>query len=607
MSVLVRTGRFDHAEVEHLTGDGGLPGTPIERVEVDPSGAPLVTTSAGTFAWDGAEWAPSGSAQEPQRLDVPAPWRGYCDEGQAIALAPLANQATLLWFHNELLLVGGDGHAEALLQGYPPPLNGFHCGSVSADGTVWLGSRQGAACLRRGKWEYYAGPRYLPSDEVIDIAGDPEGGAWIATPAGLTHVTRTELALEEKAGLFERRIRDRHCRHGYVTSCRLAAPGDLSSPVTHDASDNDGLWTALYAAAECFHYAVTGSEEARRFAWESVRALLDLERRTPISGYPARALVREGEEVSKSGGEWHRTETYIGPGEAEPGPSPDGAWEWKGDTSSDELDGHYFALPIFYDLVATEEQQQEIREVVERITDHLVDNDLLLIDLDGKPTRWGVFSPGYLNGPWEAERGLNSLSILSHLRAAHHICGHERYLEASRMLIDEHHYALNTLNQKILPPGDINHSDDELAFICYYSLLTYETDPELRRLYLLSLERSWRIERPERNPLWNLIYGALTGNACDAEAAVQTLAEIPLDLINWPVRNSHRNDIECSPRTGRFGEVESVDPLPAAERPIGKWNSNPFRLDGGGDGTSEDDGAYYLLPYWLGRYHGLIE
>ncbi len=603
---LLATGSFEHRQVEHLGGAEAAPG-PVESIEIDELGRPVVLTGDGAFVFDGEGWVSADRSPGGTAPNVPLPWRRYCEEGQALALAQFGDEAAVVWFHNELLLVAADGHSEVLLHGYPPPLPVFHCGSIAADGTLWLGGRQGAACLRRGKWEFYAGPRYLLSDEVIDVAAGPNGGAWIATSAGITRVSRTELTLEEKAGLFERRVRARHCRHGYVTSCRLAAPGDLDSPIIHDASDNDGLWTALYAAAECFRYAVTGSEEARQFAWESVRALLDLERRTPIPGFPARALVKEGEDVIKSGGEWHRTETYVAPGSTEPGPSPDGAWEWKGDTSSDELDGHFFALPIFYDLVADEEQKQEIREVVERIADHLTDNDFLLIDLDGKPTRWGVFAPQYLNGSWEAERGLNSLSILSHLRVAHHICGHERYVEASRRLIEEHHYALNTINQKILPPGEINHSDDELAFLCYYPLLTYETDADLKQLYLLSLERSWRIERPERNPLWNFIYGAVTGNPCDVEAAVRTLAEIPLDLVNWPVRNSHRSDIECSPRTGRFGEVESVDPLPADERPIGKWNSNPFRLDGGGDGMSEDDGAYYLLPYWLGRYHGLIE
>jgi hypothetical protein len=537
---------------------------------------------------------------------LPEPWATYCAEGPAVDLGRVGEEAALVSFHNELLLVGRDGHADVLLKGFPPPLTDFRCGSISPDGTIWLGSRQGVVCLRRGKWEYWAGPRYLPSDEVLATAEDGHWGAWVTTAAGVTHLGRRELTLQEKADLFEEQVRARHVREGFVTGCRLGAPGDLEHS-THDASDNDGLWTALYVAAESFRYAVTGSQEARSFAWESAQALLDLERRTPIRGFPARAIVRVGEDVIKSHGEWHLTETYIAPGTSEPGPSPDGPWEWKGDTSSDELDGHYFGLSIFYDLVADDAQKQEIREVIERITDHLIDHGFLLIDLDGKPTRWGVFSPHFLNGSWEAERGLNSLSILSHLTTAHHICGHERYLAAARELVEQHHYALNTLNQKIMPPGDVNHSDDELAFVCYYPLLRYAADSEARRLYEWSFERSWRFERPERNPLWNLMYGALTGNPCDAEAAVQTLAEIPLDMVHWPVRTSHRSDIVCAPQTGRFGEVECVDPLPADERPVGKWNSNPYRLDGGGDGCHEEDATHYLLPYWLGRYHGLIE
>ena len=34
--------------------------------------------------------------------------------------------------------------------------------------------------------------------------------------------------------------------------------------------------------------------------------------------------------------------------------------------------------------------------------------------------------------------------------------------------------------------------------------------------------------------------------------------------------------------------------------------SDPYVLDGGGRGASEDDGSYFLLSYWMGRYHGFI-
>jgi hypothetical protein len=57
------------------------------------------------------------------------------------------------------------------------------------------------------------------------------------------------------------------------------------------------------------------------------------------------------------------------------------------------------------------------------------------------------------------------------------------------------------------------------------------------------------------------------------------------------------------PPTG-FNGGRRITLLPPDERPVMKWNSNPFDIDGGSDGRGEDDGAAFLLPYWMGRYHG---
>ena len=79
-----------------------------------------------------------------------------------------------------------------------------------------------------------------------------------------------------------------------------------------------------------------------------------------------------------------------------------------------------------------------------------------------------------------------------------------------------------------------------------------------------------------------------------------------MDLICWSMQNSHRADIEIDAESGRHGEVQSIAVLPPDERPIMKWNGNPFQLDGDGAGIEEDDGTFFLLPYWMGRYHGFI-
>ncbi|MBC7287015.1 MAG: transcriptional regulator, partial [Armatimonadetes bacterium] len=119
-------------------------------------------------------------------------------------------------------------------------------------------------------------------------------------------------------------------------------------------------------------------------------------------------------------------------------------------------------------------------------------------------------------------------------------------------------------------------------------------------------ERQWQAVRPQRCPLWNVIYGALTGNPCDIDRAVETLAELPLDLVDWRMVNSHRSDITIDDRPGRFGELQSTEIVPYDERADFRWNHNPYRLESGGEGRTEYDGAHFLLPYWMARYHGLL-
>ena len=164
--------------------------------------------------------------------------------------------------------------------------------------------------------------------------------------------------------------------------------------------------------------------------------------------------------------------------------SADGKWYWKSDTSSDELDGHFFFYALYYDLVAdTEEERHRVREHVAAIAGHLIDHNFQFVDHDGKPTRWGIFNPENLNHnfDWREERGTNSLSILAYLQVAAHITGEPRFAAAARGLIERHAYAANVLIPKSdTGPGSGNQSDDEMIFMNYYNLIRYETDPVLK-------------------------------------------------------------------------------------------------------------------------------
>lgn len=566
-----------------------IEGDKLEAIEFPPTdharsiaviaGDAWLATQFGLLLWRDSKW----TVLTKQNSGL------VCDTVRALA----ADSQGVLWVATSegVSLMDARGWGEKITGQNGLPYDDLTCVTVGPDGSRWFGSAIGANRLKGGHWRYYLGRRWLAGDKVQAIVVEKDGTAWIGTDAGLSRIYTRKMTLEKKCAVYEEIIAARHNRRGYVSGCNLQKPGDLSSYM-FEATDNDGLWTSIYVGAECFRHAVTRSAEAKRLARQSVYAMMDLVNKSTVKGFPARAHVYNGERVTKSGGEWH--------------PDIDNKGEWKGDTSSDELDGHYFAYSVYYDLVATEKEKEDLRRIVRLITDHLIEHGYYLVDVDGKPTTWGVFAPEMLHGPWEAQRGLNSLEMLSHLKVAYHMTGDAKYQKEYLKLAREHHYALNMIYQKITAVGHVNHSDDELAFLSYYPLVLYETDPELRAIYLLSFERSWQIEKPERNPLWNFIYGGLTGKPCQAEDAAATLQQIPTDQICWRVRNSHRKDLPHDPAYDRFRQPQALVALRADERPVALWNSNPYELDGGGDGDHEEVPSYYLLPYWMGRYFAII-
>lgn len=502
----------------------------------------------------------------------------------------------------------------ALQRGHPlPPYPTLTIGVQLPDGALWVGGPRGVMRKdpREGRWRVFNSRRWLPNDLVRDIAVTVDGAVYVETPAGVGRLRLEKKTLEQKMTEIHAELRRHHLRAGLVGRIVLNVPGQVSAGWTQHDDDNDGLWTSLYVAAEAFRYGATGDPQAKKNAWEALQALMALEKVTGIPGFVARSIVGT-DQPKPDHGEWHK--------------SADGKWWWKGDTSSDEVDGHYFAYAVYYDLAAAEEEKAQIRAVVGRITDHIIDHGYYYIGPSGQPTTWGVWAPEKLNHDLRrvGDRGLNSLEILSHLKVAEHITGNPRYTNAARELIEKHAYAINTVHQKIVWPGNVNHSDDELAFLAYYPLLIYERDPKLRAVYLASLERSWRIERAERSPFFNLIYAAgrqasawtdpskrpdqaaLDPLSYDQQECLEWFRDVPRDLIDWTVQNSDRQDLgELA--TNRFRRKTSRFVLNVAERRQMRWNGDPYELDGGADGRVRDDGTFILLPYWLGRYHHFLE
>ncbi|MCX7427181.1 MAG: hypothetical protein NTW96_16335 [Planctomycetia bacterium] len=511
----------------------------------------------------------------------------------------------------------GDEELKTLPDGKPvTPYAELNVGLRLEDGSLWVGSNGGLMLLGKGdsRWRLFHSRRWLPDDRVLDLAVTAEGEVWVKTPKGTGRLCPRRFTLDEKMDEINRALRKYHLREGFVCEIDLKTPGSVEGGYTQPSSDNDGLWTSLYVAAEAFRYGATGDPKARENAWNSLKTLMFLERVTGIPGFAARSfLPGEGPNPQAvHGGLWYR--------------SGDGRWWWKGDTSSDEIVGHYFAYEVYYRVAATEEQRREIRPYVARITDHIIDHGFYYVGPPGKPTTWGVWAPEKLNHDLQRswERGLNSLEILSHLNVAEYITGDPRYAAAARELIDRHAYAINTIRQKItFPPEELNHSDDELAFLSYYPLLWHERESGLRDIYMTSLELSFRVERPEQSPLFDLVYAAarqagktaVEGRPAaglvepadyDRDACLAWFREVPGDTIDWTIDNSRRRDVgPIDPN--RFWHARALVVPPIGERLLLRWNADPYQLAAGSGGRTRGDGAFILLPYWLGKYHRLLE
>ncbi|WP_420151690.1 hypothetical protein [Spirosoma sp.] len=477
------------------------------------------------------------------------------------------------------------------------------------NGKLWFGSTNGAFALRSdGQFDYYNGERWLPGNQVVQIISGPDNSALILTTAGLARIETRLMTLHEKAQFYDNQVRTRHIRNGFNATLAHMEKGNLATGYMED-SDNDGLWTSMYLAGEIFRYAVTKDKQALQNCRESLDAMERLYTITPVHGFPARSFERAGLTAKL-----HDSERWQ--------PSPQAGWDWKSTTSSDEVIGHIFAFGAMAELVDDKPLQRRAITLIDTLMSHIISHDLYLIDFDGKPTMWGKWNPKYVNAfPINVgDRKLNSSNIVAMLQTAYHFTKKEKYKTKAFELMQKHGYLENLMRPMSVigkAPDDAdehskhmsdgwNHSDDEMYFVGYWGLYRYAFNDTLKAKFKQAILDHWEVERPEKEGAWN-IFTALTGTKTfDLNEAIWYLQEFPLDLIDWEIANSQRKDIELIPENFRRQTTKNV--LPPDERPIQRHNGNMFTMDRKqGNGTSEHSaGDIWLLPYWMGRYLGVI-
>ena len=533
------------------------------------------------------------------------------------------------------------------------PTDGLIALDCNEDG-ILIGHEIGATWLASdlSHTDYYQSGRWMPHNRAPGVALSGMD-RWVGGQAGASRIHLVERTLAQKADFFDSAYVEHFWRMGGFFSSDASTPNGPWDPIDtvklYD-KDNDGLWTQMMVGGWCFAYAATGERkyyDYARKAMDNMFKLVDYPEATFSEkgfarGFISRSIVSEDEP--------HLYQPKLDAGELvsitdterkdilrwNPVTIDGKNYLWKADTSSDELAGHWFGFPVFYDLCAQDDEERaEIAGYADAIARYIVEGGYLLIDHDGTRTMHGHWNPESisicLDGYGECEDNgyemeecldaclsgmhgggwLNGLEILGGLLATYHMTGDTYFYDAYEELISVYRYdeivMPNDGTFTITKPAMANHSDHELAMLAYTTLIRYEPNEDRRARWIDSLEFLYEWELGERNPWWAGVC-AISGcvdPATDVDSAVRTLREMPDDNRKWRIDHSHRKDMEIV-GNDRHGDPQIDIVYPYDEIRTMWWNGNPYEMASGGDGRSRYCPTNFLLPYWMNVYAGVI-
>jgi len=405
------------------------------------------------------------------------------------------------------------------------------------------------------------------------------------------------MSLQEKAELFQKQLDQDHVSPlGLMIYLRRRDGPDTLSPSYQNLNDTP-IWGGIHLAQESFRYAVTGSPEALESVRRSIQGLHLLQAVHGVPGLLARHIAPRtdpGIDFSQPDTSWRDAAPAF----------PD--LKWKCNVSKDQYSGMIFGYAVAYDLVPDQAVRAQIRRDMTAIADFLVKNRYRIVDYDGKRTKYSNLRARI--GP--VPIGVQALISLAAIKAAHHVSGEPRFEQEYRRLV-RRRWPQATWLAKFRLFGKTNQNNDNMAFLSYYSLLRLEKDPNIRRHYQHSADRSWRYVRHEGNAFWNLIYLGTGGrDIISLEETLLQLHNFPATKATYRVDLRGRTDIERAWLKNRKGLPQSQYPLPInlRSRSSFDWKECPYALVSGAQEKFPRQyvPTDYLVCYWMGRYHQLL-
>ena len=370
----------------------------------------------------------------------------------------------------------------------------------------------------------------------------------------------TASAAEADAVAISAGIQARHMPFGTILDPVYASPAS-NQIVGYTRCGDSALWTGAYLAAEAFRYKVTQSADALnnvKTALAGLKALADVTGDNRL----ARCMVLAASPYA-AGIEREEAANTI---------HQNGQWIWVDNTSRDQVVGAFFGLGAAFDLVDDATVKSGIADLATRLIGFVA------------PHQWSPNDDISNTFELRPEELQMLLQVARHVNPSNSISGPFLALPVeTAVLVDVQ--------------SNSSYYKFNLDYMTFYNLVRLQNNGENQGAYRIVRDHTVS----HQNAFFDIVDAALAGANASRDAEMRSL------LDQWLQRPKREVYVDLSHTVPVCGS-EACQPIPVALRPTVEflWQIDPFQLTGADDGTVESSGIDYILPYWMGRYYGVI-
>lgn len=260
--------------------------------------------------------------------------------------------------------------------------------------------------------------------------------------------------------------------------------------------------------------------------------------------------------------------------------------------SNDQASGHLLGIYFLYKYGDGHCRWHATR-LITGLAEELLSNDMCLINLDGKPTKFGRLVNGFLTDP------LNLTLAMATLRLAYKLTNRLEFLMKYQQLADRYFHIIPYANFRVL--WNWQTSTGLRAAIHYTILCDLENSHDLHRQFLRGLLRTWSMEKKGLNPsIYFMLRRQVLVDPAMLEKVVNRLKEMTLEDKQTNVEKTNSLDY---PTVLWGGHKRARSPIPRWKMgAMDNFDSrHPYSVDdwiGNKTGDTSYSGCDFLFAYW---------